>query len=313
MKHKKNASTSEASAGLVHSSTSGTAPVALDPVRSRNRRKKCGTITAARLLQEQVQENGFRYRVMMVTLTYALVDSWKPRHISDLLQHYRKYLHRRGVTFRYTWVAELQKRGAVHYHILIWLPKGLTLPKADKQRWWVYGLTRREWTKNAVGYIAKYAGKPDDIDRLPKGIRICGSGGLDKNRAMEKRWWLSPAWVRRAFAISDDPRPVPKLGGYYSRATGEYVQSPFCVGYVDGTLSLQRKPVGYDGAAVRERWRAYQVETRRAIADAVHKAMLRGRDWFVQPDDLQPVELEKSRKRFVDFVTEHLGELVDAR
>jgi Protein of unknown function (DUF3296). len=37
-------------------------------------------------------------------------------------------MERRGHKLPYVWVAELQKRGALHYHVLLWLPRGLTLP-----------------------------------------------------------------------------------------------------------------------------------------------------------------------------------------
>ena len=296
---------SEASGGLVHLSTRATA-VPLDAGKSRNRRKKCGTITAARLLQEQMQEGGFRYKVAMVTLTYALVDSWRPQHVRAFLRICREYLRRRGVDFRYTWVAELQKRGAVHYHILIWLPKGLTLPKPDKRRWWVFGSTSIEWTRNAVGYIAKYAGKEDDISRFPKGLRICGTGGLDKKRRMERRWWLSPAWVRREFAISDDVRRA-KGGGYVSES-GERVYSPFFVGYVDGSLCLLRKPPDYDDEAIMREWRQHQLQARAALHESTKPDYIDG--YRPTPEQrLGPDGVEASRKRFVDFITERLGPL----
>ena len=80
----------------------------------------------------------------MLTLTYREVGAWHPRHISELLQRVRVWLRRRGERLRYVWVGELQQRGALHYHVLCWLPRGLTLPKPDKQGWWTHGSTRIE-------------------------------------------------------------------------------------------------------------------------------------------------------------------------
>jgi len=183
--------------GLVHLSTSDT--VELTPSMAHDRRmkrKKCGTITAARLLQEQCQRGGLRYRVAMFTLTYRDIDGYSPRHISTFIKTTRERLRRMGWPMRYVWVLELQKRGAPHYHVLIWLPRGVTLPKPDKSGHWQHGLTRAEWARNAVGYVAKYAAKSESRHELPRGARVCGVGGLDKARSAVRRWWLAPCWVR---------------------------------------------------------------------------------------------------------------------
>ena len=254
-----------------------------------------------------MQEGGFRYRVAMVTLTYKDRDTWAKRHVSDFLMHCRKFLQRRGFGFRYTWVAELQKRGAVHYHVLIWLPRLQKLPKPDEQGWWPHGMSKIEWTRNAVGYIAMYAGKDEDITQFPKGLRICGSGGLDKNRRMERRWWLSPAWVRREYAISDDPRRA-EGGGYESAVTGERLYSPFAVGFHDGALCLFRKPPDYDDAAVYAEWQAWKTAARKSAHETLVPDYIDG--YVPTPEQrLGPEGLEKSRRRFVDFITERLGPL----
>lgn len=65
---------------------------------------------------------GQRETVWFVTLTYVGVDDWRARHISDCLAAIRKWCQRQAATFKYLWVAELQKRGAIHYHLAIWLP-----------------------------------------------------------------------------------------------------------------------------------------------------------------------------------------------
>lgn len=88
-----------------------------------------------------------RFKPAMVTLTYREVDAFEPLHITKLLKCIRSWLARRGRKLHYVWVAELQQRGALHYHLLIWLPRGLTLPKPDKQGWWPHGSTRIEWAR----------------------------------------------------------------------------------------------------------------------------------------------------------------------
>lgn len=202
----------------------------IDRAESRNRRVRSGVITAARLINEQASHGGRRPRVAFLTLTYARVDDWRPTHFLAFAKCVREWCRRRGCKFRYVFKAELQQRGAVHYHVLVWLPKGVTLPKPDKQGWWKHGHTRIERVvHNAVAYIAKYAAKEHHAKaRFPRGCRLHGSGGLTGEGLHEKRWWALPTWAREKFTISD--RPVRAVGGgVVSRETGDFHSSPFIV------------------------------------------------------------------------------------
>lgn len=226
--------------GLVHLSTSGTL-IALDPQATRIARMRAGTLTAARRLQLDHQSGGHRYKVAMITTTYAPDVDWSPRHISRLMRHIRQYLKRRGFQLRYVWVAELQKRGAVHHHILVWLPKGITLPKPDKKGWWQHGYTKIEWARNAVGYVAKYVSKAGDhAHKFPRGLRLHSCGGLSPRSASIRRWWLLPAWIRERFSSVDDPRRVIG-GGFGLRSTGEWFPSPWQVLRVNGVFCCYAK------------------------------------------------------------------------
>lgn len=69
----------------------------------------------------------------MVTLTYRNIDDWCTDDISYFMRLVRQWCKRRQIAVRYVWVAELQKRSAVHYHVVFWLPIGISLPKPDKQ------------------------------------------------------------------------------------------------------------------------------------------------------------------------------------
>ena len=163
----------------------------------------------------------------MVTLTYRDVGEWRPGHLPALLQTMRKWVQRRGHGLRYVWVAELQRRGAVHYHLLLWLPKGLTLPKPDKQGWWPHGLTRIEWARKPVGYLAKYASKGGEAAEFPKGCRLHGHGGLAAAARVIASWWRCPEWVRSHWGSDHRPRRV--RGGFLSRLTGEVLRSPWVI------------------------------------------------------------------------------------
>lgn len=226
--------------GLVHSSTSDTRRP-FDPVKARLKRLKQGVITGARLHTEETTRGGFRVYGVMLTLTYREGLPWEPRHIADLMKHIRQWMNRRGVPARYVWAMELHKSGLPHYHVVLWLPKGISLPKPDKRGWWPHGSTRIEKAKNAVGYIAKYASKGDTGRAFPEGARIHACGGLDMPGRLERSWWLCPAWVRQRWpSPAYSPRPF-KGGGWFSPETGEWEDSPFVVVFEKGNLYIYPK------------------------------------------------------------------------
>ncbi len=53
----------------------------------------------------------------MVTLTYRPDVEWSAEHVKASMQRFRDWARVRAPGTRYLWVAELQKRGAVHYHL----------------------------------------------------------------------------------------------------------------------------------------------------------------------------------------------------
>lgn len=218
-----------AALGFIPSSTSQTASrkeLLLCPVEARLKQMKKSVLNSARLLRASLE--GGSYRMAMVTLTYRKVGEWRPNHMSAFMDHVRTYMKRRfDLRTRYVWVAELQERGAVHYHCLIWLPKGVTLPKPDKRGWWPHGMTRVEWAKKAIGYLTKYVSKlQSKTVAFPRGLRICGSGGLDADGRNERAWWRLPNYVREVWGIADCVRPAVG-GGFVAKASGEWMASRY--------------------------------------------------------------------------------------
>lgn len=215
----------------------------IDRTESRNRRMRSSVITAARLLDEQSKAAGHRSRVAFVTLTYRGVDDWRPNHFRQFATTVREWCKRRNAKFRYVFKAELQQRGAVHYHMLVWLPKGITLPKPDKQGWWPHGMTKIEYARNPVAYIAKYASKSETGKPFPKGCRYHGSGGLTGHLLNEKRWWQLPTWAREKFAIEDRATRA-EGGGLVSRSDGSYHASPyFVVSHGQGKIVIMKRDI----------------------------------------------------------------------
>jgi hypothetical protein len=232
-------------AGLVYSQTSGTPPSPLngalrvDREKTRLKRLRCSVLTAARL---HVQQRP-RWKVAMITLTYRPDVNWAAGQISDLVRHIRQYLKRRGVEMRQVWVQEFTKRGRPHYHMLLWLPLGITLPKPDKRGWWPCGMTKIEWARNAIGYIAKYASKGDSLALPAKGARMHGNGGLTGEALLEQRWWKLPGWLRETARVDDHLRRAPPGtgGGFVHHGTGEVFRSPWVVFFKGGWVWIVKR------------------------------------------------------------------------
>ena len=224
------------SAGLVSLKTSNTLiqnTVEIDRDKARHTRLTRSILVAAKLFEFAFRR--VRMRPAMLTLTYRDVDGFAPRHVSELLKRIRQWLERRGHGFHYVWVAELQKRGALHYHIVIWLPKGLTLPKPDKQGWWPHGSTRIEWARHPVGYLIKYASKFDIKGGLPKGARLHGAGGFDEAAKQIRRWFNLPTWLKCLAGVSSRFVRV-KGAGLVAEDSGVCVQSPWRVSCSGGKV-----------------------------------------------------------------------------
>lgn len=222
--------------GLVSLRTSDTPEggILLYPSQIRLNRMKRGVMTAARIHQVEAEAGGVRITPWFVTLTYREGVRWEPRHVSETLKRVRQWCGRRGARCRYVWVAEVQEKrrarfGAhcLHYHLMLFLPKTLTLPMFDCQGWWPYGMTQTVPCQvRGVGYLAKYASK-GHRSQIPKGVRVHGAGGLSSAGRNERTWWLCPSYVRRQFPAPElEPRRC-KGGGWVSRATGEWVPSAY--------------------------------------------------------------------------------------
>lgn len=223
--------TGDEGSGLVLYKTSLT--LVRDEVRLK--RMKHGVTTSARLIEEEMVElrrGGFRWKAVFLTLTYRPGETWSPKDIAECIQRVRVYLGRRGIRCVYVWVAEIQERRAearpgetaLHYHVMFWLPRGISLPMPDKRGWWTHGSTRIEWAQKPVGYLTKYASKGGLLDYVPSGARLSGFGGLSKGRRTERAWWMLPSYIREKWG--QEHRPCRATGGgWLSRLTGEVMES----------------------------------------------------------------------------------------
>jgi hypothetical protein len=104
-------------------------------------------------------------------------------------------------------------------------------------------MTKIEWARNAIGYIAKYASKGDSLALPAKGARMHGNGGLTGTALLEQRWWKLPGWLRETARVDDELRraPVGTGGGYVHPGTGEVFRSPWVVFFKGGWVFIVKR------------------------------------------------------------------------
>jgi hypothetical protein len=228
-------------AGLAPSKTSGFV-VSLGPRASLERRvarMRKAIWNAGHWLQRR---RGEPAQCWFVLLTYRDVNGWSPRHISGYFRALREWAKERGAVPRYAWVGELQERGALHYHIAIWLPKRLSLPKPDKSGMWPHGWSGRDVAIAPIGYLMKYASKGDTINArgepvvFPKGARLYGVGGMCEDAKACSRWLTMPEWAKRMHGVGSVRRNAGRL---VVQDTGEILVSPYSVEKLRGHLQLR--------------------------------------------------------------------------
>jgi hypothetical protein len=226
--------------GLVPSKTTGSfLPVVGMPVLERRiARMRRSVWNAGQWLTQARGE-----RCWFVTLTYRDGRDWKPEHVSAYLRRLRKWCKAQGARPAYVWVAELQRRGAMHYHVAVWLPKRLALPKPDKSAMWAHGYSQRQLARSAIAYLMKYVSKGESIDasgrpiEYPKGARIYGIGGLGEQAKQCAQWFNLPEWAKRLHGAGELCR---KAGRLVVRATGEILEPAYSVDRVPGGLLLRQ-------------------------------------------------------------------------
>jgi hypothetical protein len=182
-----------------------------------------------------------------VTLTYVGVDDWRPDHVAAATERFRRHCARLRVRCRYLWVAELQKRGAVHYHLLVWLPRGVRMPHWDEPTrspsgravapFWPHGWTQVERARAGVGYLMKYVSKLDGQAEFPHGLRLYGVGGLDQQARAVRAWYNLPEWAKREHGVGDLQRVGSRL---VVRETGELLPPMYAREFRPGAIVLHQ-------------------------------------------------------------------------
>lgn len=203
----------------------------------RLRHMQAGVRSSAQMIIADLQERNVRYRSAFITTTYREGAVWDRRDISTMLAHYRKWAKRRGAWVRYVWTLEATKRGRPHYHVVLFLPRGVTPPLPDKQGWWSKGCTNAKWARSPIGYISKYASKGAN-SVLPPGARLWGCSALGAEGRCRLLWHLAPSWLRRLVPFDEGVRRFRQW--WVNATTGWAYLSPWLLDSVSGGAPILR-------------------------------------------------------------------------
>lgn len=134
---------------------------------------------------DEITGNGGKLK--MLTLTYRGLNDWKQRDITEFIRQVKKDLG--SNLLGYCWVAEVQKRGALHYHVILWIEKGIPIGYPDKMGWWKHGSTRVTTAKSPF-YILTYTGKEyqKEFSKFPKGARCHAVKLCDKGKDQKVKY-----------------------------------------------------------------------------------------------------------------------------
>jgi len=170
-----------------------------------------------------------------ITLTYAPQHEWEPEHITNYMRlvHYRL---KRNL-FGYCWVAEVQERGAIHYHVLLVVRKGTRLPKPDSSGMWKWGASSIQLITNPTAYLIDYLKKASQ-KALPVGKRIRMFSAVWKSFFSQEirkvlRFLSLPRWLRETIGwdkfLECFILPVRVKGGWVW--LGQVFKSPWKVSW----------------------------------------------------------------------------------
>ena len=188
----------------------------------------------------------------MITLTYENANDWNPNHIRDFNLWLRRSMGDKLKS--YAFVAELQKRGAVHYHLIVYTEKGAKIPFPDRP-WgrksyiaWKWGYTKVE-NARLPQYLASYVSKEyqKDYYRFPKNARGFGI------------WVNSVAELKRLFSayMNDKKKPLwlnfeyPNLDFLKEENQLKRIGGKWRIGSEKLTSDNAPKNFSFDGSKVR--------------------------------------------------------------
>jgi hypothetical protein len=157
----------------------------------------------------------FKGRMIFVTLTYPGEYPQDPELCKRHLKAFRKRLQREFGPFAAFWRLGIQKRGAWHFHLLLFV--GPSFGSIDKLRrfittsWYevtgkvseghLHAGTRvvavRRW-REATSYVERYMAKPEEF---PEGLKTGRIWGVWNEELLPVRWETAEVSLRDAYKI----------------------------------------------------------------------------------------------------------------
>lgn len=118
--------------------------------------------------------------------TLVPASNWAPLHISEFIDGLHARMGKRLLA--YAWVAEVQRRGVIHYHVLLIFTGSAPVPDKEYRgrdarghmrnfkRLWPYGLSHCTWNVRTHFYLSSYVKKEyqKDFDKFPMGAHAWG-------------------------------------------------------------------------------------------------------------------------------------------
>lgn len=162
-------------------------------------------------------------RAVALTLTYSDSSKFAKNHLSSFLDGLRKRLKAMGHKLPYAWVLECG--GQLHYHIVVWLPRGFIIDPAKLAKWWTWGSTWIATCRKVIAW-ARYMTKFKCSSKLPRGAHTHGYGGLDEpGKTAVSRAGL-PRWLLALIPAHTSARRCPG-GGWRCISSGTIHRSPY--------------------------------------------------------------------------------------
>jgi hypothetical protein len=169
----------------------------------------------------------FKGRIIFVTLTYPKHYPKDPELCKRHLKALRKRLQREFGTFAAFWRLGIQKRGAWHFHLLLFVGPSIgtvgELRRIISSSWYeVTGKvseghlragtrveTIRKW-KEATSYVERYMAKPE---AFPKGLETGRIWGIWNEELLPVRWEKVEVSLKDAFRIRRIYRKLARRKG----------------------------------------------------------------------------------------------------
>jgi hypothetical protein len=169
----------------------------------------------------------FRGRMIFVTLTYPKHYPEDPKLCKRHLKALRKRLQREYGSFAAFWRLGIQRRGAWHFHLLLFVGPSVgsvrELRRFISSSWYevtgkvseghLHTGTRveavKKW-KQATSYVERYMAKPEEF---PEGLQTGRIWGVWNEELLPVRWETAEVSIRDAFKIRRIYRKLARRKG----------------------------------------------------------------------------------------------------